>query len=175
MTRSIGNVVADSLQLGLGYSERLAKDIEANKFARLAAPGGQIVESNHPAFIFGHLSLYAPQIAGQLRQIDSLPDASEDFKRVFSKDAQCVDDAEGSIYPPMDEVMEKFFAGYRAVHSTLREVPDYVMLKDNPTGGRMSELFPTLGSLHGFYVGGHMMLHLGQLSAWRRMQGLGPA
>jgi hypothetical protein len=26
-----------------------------------------------------------------------------------------------------------------------------------------------------FYVGGHMMLHLGQLSAWRRMMGLGAA
>ena len=95
------------MQLGLSYSERLAKGIEASKFARLAAPSGQIVESNHPAFIFGHLSLYAPMIGGQLRQTDSLPDASEDFKRVFSKDARCVDDADGSIYPPMDEVMEK--------------------------------------------------------------------
>jgi hypothetical protein len=26
-----------------------------------------------------------------------------------------------------------------------------------------------------FYCGGHMMMHLGQLSAWRRMLGLGAA
>jgi hypothetical protein len=42
-------------------------------------------------------------------------------------------------------------------------------------GGRMTELFPTLGSLYNFYVGGHMMMHLGQISTWRRMMGLGAA
>jgi hypothetical protein len=26
-----------------------------------------------------------------------------------------------------------------------------------------------------FYCGGHMMMHLGQMSAWRRMEGLGSA
>jgi len=26
-----------------------------------------------------------------------------------------------------------------------------------------------------FYLGGHVMLHIGQMSAWRRMMGLGPA
>ena len=41
--------------------------------------------------------------------------------------------------------------------------------------GRMTELFPTLGSMQAFYVGGHIMMHLGQISAWRRMQGLGAA
>ena len=45
----------------------------------------------------------------------------------------------------------------------------------NPSGGRMTELFPTLGSMHAFYTGGHIMMHLGQISAWRRMQGLGAA
>jgi hypothetical protein len=39
----------------------------------------------------------------------------------------------------------------------------------------MTELFPTIGSMQAFYVGGHMTFHLGQVSAWRRMQGLGPA
>ena len=37
------------------------------------------------------------------------------------------------------------------------------------------ELFPTLGSIHGFYAGGHMMMHLGQMSAWRRIEGMKPA
>ena len=45
----------------------------------------------------------------------------------------------------------------------------------NPAEGRMRELFPTLGSVHCFYAGGHMMSHLGQFSAWRRMEGMKPA
>ena len=174
MSKTIGNIVADSLELSLKYGERLTSGLEIANFARFAAPGGQVVESNHPAFIFGHLSLYAPQIAEQLG-VDTVAAAADDFTSVFSKDAKCLDDADGSIYPAMDKVMETFYSGYRSVQAALREAPDYTMLKDNPAGGRMSELFPTLGSLHGFYVGGHMMLHLGQLSAWRRMQGLGPA
>jgi hypothetical protein len=39
----------------------------------------------------------------------------------------------------------------------------------------MKQLFPTLGSVQTFYCGGHMMMHLGQMSAWRRMEGLGSA
>jgi hypothetical protein len=39
----------------------------------------------------------------------------------------------------------------------------------------MRELFPTIGSVQAFYCGGHMMMHLGQMSAWRRMEGLGTA
>lgn len=65
MTRSLGNVIADSLQLSLSYAERLLKDISPQQFARFAAPGGKTVESNHPAFTFGHLSLYGPRILTQ--------------------------------------------------------------------------------------------------------------
>lgn len=175
MSRSIGNIVADSLQLSLNYSERLLTGVTAENFCRLASPGGHQVESNHPAFIYGHLSLYAPQILTQLDRSDLAASLPADFGEKFSKDAKCVDDPDGSIYPAMNLVTEAFFTGYRNVLATLREVSDNTVQRPNPLEGRLSELFPTLGSLHGFYVGGHMMIHLGQLSAWRRMMGLGPA
>ena len=35
--------------------------------------------------------------------------------------------------------------------------------------------FPTKGAALGFYVGGHFMMHMGQLSAWRRAMGMGAA
>ena len=59
--------------------------------------------------------------------------------------------------------------------NALREAKDETLQQANPGEGRMVELFPTIGSMHAFYAGGHMMVHLGQLSAWRRMQGLGAA
>jgi hypothetical protein len=40
---------------------------------------------------------------------------------------------------------------------------------------RSREMFPTLGAVVAFYLGGHVMNHLGQLSAWRRCLGLPPA
>ena len=173
MTRSLGNVIADSLHLSLGYAERLLTDITPRRFARFASPGGVVVESNHPAFVFGHLSLYAPKI---LRQIGHpTPPVPEHFEDRFSKDARCVDDLDGDLYPGMDEVVGFFREGHRMVIGGLRSTPDGVFAQPNPADGRMRGLFPTIGSVQAFYCGGHMMMHLGQVSAWRRMEGLGAA
>ena len=173
MTRSIGNIIGDSLSLSLGYAERLLKDVPADQFARLANVGGTAVNSNHPAFVYGHLSLYAPRILEQLGQ--DVPQIPDGFNDVFSKDAQCADDPDSSIYPAMDSVTTFFFDGYKAALDALRNAEDETFHQPNPAGGRMTELFPTIGSMQNFYVGGHMMIHMGQMSAWRRMAGLGPA
>lgn len=174
MTRSLGNVIADSLDLGLRYGERLLAGVTADRFARLANTGRSPIQSNHPAFIYGHLSLYsAPILEGCGAQGSGTIPAS--FKEVFSKDATCQDDPDGKIYPSMDEVTEQFFDGYRAASAALRACDEELLTKANPSEGRMGELFPTVGSMFAFYSGGHFMLHMGQMSAWRRMNGLGPA
>ena len=90
MSRSLGNVIADSLELCLGYSERLLKDVTPEQFARFAVVNGQTIESNHPAFVYGHLCLYGPRILSQLGQPG--PTAPPNFEAVFSKDAKCTDD-----------------------------------------------------------------------------------
>lgn len=175
MSRSLGNVVADSLGLGLGYGERLLAGVTADNFGRLANTGRSLIQSNHPAFIYGHLSLYAPQIIAHLGGDVSILRVPDRFQSVFSKDATCQDDPDGKIYPTKDDVTKYFFEGYRAAVETLRAVDDQVLQQPNPSGGRMTELFPTVGSMLAFYAGGHLMMHLGQLSAWRRMMGLDPA
>lgn len=175
MSRSIGNSIADSLALCLGYAQRMLTDVTPEIFARYAAPGGQVIESNHAAFLYGHLSLYACRVVEQLGGDASTVTPSEDYVRLFSKDAKCVDDPDGSTYPPMDEITAAFFKNYEAALAALRAAPDEAFQAENPSGGRMTELFPTIGSMHGFYCGGHIMMHLGQISAWRRMHGLGPA
>lgn len=144
MSRSLGNILADSLQLGIGYAERLLKEVPAEQFARFARPGGVVVESNHGAFVLGHLSLYPTRILEQLEGNAGAVAPPARFVEAFSKDA-------------------------------LRAAPDAAFSAPNPAGGRMAELFPTLGSMQAFYVGGHLMMHLGQMSAWRRMLGLKPA
>jgi hypothetical protein len=175
MQRSIGNTIGDSLSLSLSYGRRMLTGVTPLIFARYASPGNQFVESNHPAFVYGHLSLYGSRIIEQLGGDASAVTPTARFQELFSKDAKCQDDPSGTIYPPQDEVTEAFFKAYETCLEVLRNAPDEAFQKPNPISGRMTELFPTLGSMHAFYVGGHMMLHIGQISAWRRMQLLGPA
>jgi hypothetical protein len=103
------------------------------------------------------------------------PPVPAHFEDVFSKDATCRDDEDGDLYPARDEVVAFFQEGHRMLAAALRSAPPATFDGPNPAEGRMKELFPTLGSVQTFYCGGHMMMHLGQVSAWRRMEGLGSA
>ena len=175
MSRTLGNTIADSLGLSLTYAKRMLTGVTPLVCGKMARPGNQLVDSNHPAFVYGHLSLYASRIVEQLGGDASGIRPSERFQQLFSKDAKCQDDPQGTIYPPMDEITDFFFRAYEAALTALRAAPDDALQQPNPAGGRMTELFPTIGSQQAFYVGGHIMMHLGQVSAWRRMQGLGAA
>ncbi len=174
MPRSFGNNIADSVQRCLTYAETLLKGVPADQFARFAAPGGEVIESNHPAFILGHLALYPERIVDHCGGDASAVAAPAGFDAVFSQKARCQDDPEGTIYPAMEEVVAVFQSGYEASIEALRAVPDAMLEDENPIAA-MIPRFPTKGSVLAFYASGHMMVHLGQFSAWRRMAGLGAA
>lgn len=175
MSRSLGNTIADSLDQGRRYAQTLLAGIPAEQFARFAAPAGQPIVSNHPAFVFGHLALYPPKI---LKGVGGHPpDAGvpDSFLPLFAKEAVCQDDPDGSVYPPMEEIVTVFRTSHEAASENLRAAPDDVFGVENPVGGSFTERFPTVGSAITFYSGGHLLMHLGQISAWRRMAGLGAA
>ena len=167
-------MISASARLGLGYAERLLKDVQPNQFSRYASVAGRVIESNHPAFIYGHLSLYACRIIDGVGGDGSAYQPAASFVEAFSKDASCVDDPDGTVYPPMDEITTALFDNYRAAIVALESAPDGVFMTENPNEA-MREKFPTTGAMHTFYVGGHFMLHMGQMSAWRRAMGMGPA
>lgn len=172
---TIGPILTASGKLALGYAERLLKDVRPDQFARLARPGGVLIQSNHPAFVFGHLSLYPPrvmQLLGHSAGGAAVPPA---WEGLFKAGCECRDDADGTLYPPMAALTDQFFAGYKIALGHLASADDQLLLKENPAEGRMKELFPTIGAALGFYVGGHVQMHLGQVSAWRRAIGMTPA
>jgi hypothetical protein len=171
---TIGPMIAASARLALGYGERLLANVAAEQFSAFARIGDTTIESNHPAFIYGHLSLYSSRVIEQLGADASAYQPTEDFVRLFSKDAKCVDDPDRAIYPEMSLITERLFSGHRAVIDALEHADDELFSLENPTAV-MREKFPTIGAMHGFYVGGHFMLHMGQMSAWRRAMGLGAA
>ncbi len=171
---TIGPLIADSAQLGLGYAERLLKELPADNFARLARAGDHVVEANHPAFLLGHLSLYPCRVVAQLGHDAAAIEPTASETDVFSKDAKCVDDPQGTIYPSMNKVTERFFTAYRTAIEVVTQADDKVFERENPNEA-MRKRFATLGSMHAFYLGGHLMMHLGQFSTWRRVWGFPPA
>ena len=171
MPNTTGNTIADTLRLTIKYAEVLLKDVKPETFGRFATADGKAIESNHPAFIYGHLSLYAHRVMTELgKPVDDVPAG---FEEHFAKGCVCKDDAEGNL-PDMPTITDYFFKSWNAVLEVLRETDDETFAAATTTEG-MKERFPTLGSVHNFYCGGHNMLHMGQMSAWRRMMGLGSA
>ena len=171
---TIGPMIAASARLGLGYAERLLSEVTPAQFARFARIDDTVIQSNHPAFIYGHLSLYACRVIDGVGADGSPFRPTDAFVQAFSKDAVCVDDPDGSIYPPMAEITAALFESHRAAITALEAAADDVFLTENPNEA-MREKFPTTGAMHAFYMGGHFMLHMGQMSAWRRAMGLGAA
>lgn len=170
----IGNMIAESLQISLRYAENLAKDVAPTDFGKLARIDGHAIESNHPAFVYGHLSIYSPRIISDLGGDPSEFAVDQAWEDLFSPKAKCVDDADGSLYPDKDVLVSRLLSSYQAAMEILRSSDDEKFSAPNPNEVMRSR-FETIGGMHAFYCGGHMMIHMGQISAWRRMMGLGSA
>lgn len=160
------------------YAERMLKDVPAERFARkplVRTPEGErTIETNHPAFIYGHLALYPARILAWLGE-DVAPAAVPDaWEPLFAANAPCRDDPTGTIYPPMEQITSAFFRGYDALLAALPGVDDAKLAAPTPDE-RYREYFPTLGEALVVLVANHVSMHMGQVSVWRRCFGLGPA
>ncbi|MCG3122115.1 MAG: hypothetical protein GIKADHBN_00492 [Phycisphaerales bacterium] len=157
-----------------GLAERLLKDVRPDQFARKPHVGGVIIDTNHPSFVFGHLALYPAKIA-QIIGADPAPVAAPAaFEGLFKNGAPCHDDPSGTIYPGMEAVVSAFFRSYDGVFPLVAALSDAEFAKENPDP-RYREFLPTVGQAAVFLLNNHTMMHLGQISAWRRCMGLGPA
>lgn len=172
---SCGMTIAETASMGPRYAKRLVDGIPTDRFARLSSPGGHVVQANHPAFVLGHLCLYPVKVLEHLGVDSTAVKPPAGFEELFSKNATCQDDPNGSLYPPADQLMSFFDESYAAAIEAIRQAPDELLSAPNPVDTPMKTVCTTLGSLLAFYLTGHVMTHLGQLSTWRRMEGLPPA
>ena len=159
-------------RISLGLADRLLADIKPETFARKPRFGGTVVNTNHPAFVFGHLALYPARWLSDAG-LDPKPAVTPVGFQVFAAGQECRDDEAGTIYPPMKEIVETFKRVHTAALDQLGTLSDDKLRAPNPREGRIREMFPTLDGVLMFYVTSHMMMHLGQVSAWRRCFGLG--
>jgi hypothetical protein len=79
------------------------------------------------------------------------------------------------LYPTREPLVQFFDRSYSAAIEILRQSTDEQLAGPNPVESPLQHVLPTLGSLVAFYMTGHVMIHLGQLSTWRRMEHLPPA
>jgi len=152
--------ILDGLNVTLRYAEMLTKDIPEDKFTFMPHP-----TMNHPAFLLGHLSLY-PDKALVLLGKDDMTDAKPGYAELFEHSAKCVNDA--GRYPAKDEIVAYYFDRHRVVQEQLPQVDEAALQQPVPGEGQSAKMFRCIGSAVNFYMNGHNMLHLGQLSAWRR-------
>jgi hypothetical protein len=166
----IVRVAGPSLWMG----QQLLKDVKPAIFARKPLAAGKSIDTNHPAFVYGHLSLYPAKLMQAMDLDPSSGAVPPAYAELFEAGKQCHDDPNGQIYPPMEEVTGNFFRAYNAVVEGIKTLPDETFARPTPGEGRMKEMFPQVGGFLLFMLGSHPMLHLGQVSAWRRFYGLGP-
>lgn len=165
----IANAILPSARTTRGYAELLLKDIKPDQFARLANG----VNSNHPAWVYGHLSIYPDFVLTMLGKPE-LAKPREGFDTLFGhKGDPMRDDPKGDIYPDMETITSYYFDRTDAVINALAETGDDQLQKPNPNDN-MRDRFPTVASMADFMLGGHSMMHFGQVSMWRRVMGLGP-
>jgi hypothetical protein len=159
-------------ELALSYCSALMKGISPETFSHMPSRGtGRDV--NSPAFNIGHLSIYPDMrilaVLGREDLVRPLPYSAD----LFKAGAACVDTP--GAYPDMETIVSTFMDRYRVAIDALAAAPDELLARTNPLEGRMRELFPTIGAAAAFFFVGHTQSHLGQVSVWRRLMGLGSA
>jgi len=172
---NIANSIVPAGSMSLRYGEMLLKDVTPAAFARFPSPGGKVIQTNHPAFVFGHLAIYPHRLMTMLGRPVGVTAPPEGWEALFKAGVECRDDPQGTIYPPMAKVVEFHKGAYEAAIALIAAATDEELTQPNPGEGRMKEMFPTIGALANFLLGSHVMSHYGQVSAWRRCMGLGSA
>lgn len=157
--------IVPAAELVLRYADQLVQTIPADSFARMP-----MKDLNSAAFNIGHLSIYGDRICGMLGRQDlvtPLPYSAD----LFKAGAPCLD--QPGLYPEKDVLVATFFERQRRAIEAFRGTTDAALAAENPAEGRFKEMFPTVGGAVAFLLGGHVAMHLGQVSAWRRVMGLG--
>lgn len=173
---STGSIIAAAGQIGFNTATQMLDGIDPERFARLPLGEIGVVPTNHPAWAYGHLGLYGPTVLKSLGDQDAAEKhaAPKGWDALFGMGSECRDDPDGSIYPPMSKIVGQFTRSHEAMLAAIQAADDAAFEKAQPNE-KMRDRFPTVGASVAFMLTTHVALHVGQVSAWRRMEGMGTA
>ncbi len=163
----IGTTVLHAANVTTRLTDALVQGIKPETAA--CKPEG--VDCNSPTWVFGHLAIYPDRILEMMGRSDIAQPIPDTWPDLFGFKSECRNDPDNTIYPPLEEVVTRFKARHDALAATLAETDDDALLKENPNEN-MRDMFPTIGAQANFMLTSHAMMHLGQVSTWRRCMGL---
>jgi len=152
----------------LDYGQRLVADLTDEQMGVQpgsgGGPGGE-PGVNHPAWVLSHLNAYLPVIEHVIKG-ELFDDPVGHRFGMKSKP-----EADRWIYASKDELVADFVTGHERVEQALRGASD--SLWGQPLKlERWLKFMPTAGIALPYLMLVHENTHFGQLSAWRRVQGL---
>jgi hypothetical protein len=147
----------------LDYAKRLVADLPQDRMDAQPIAGKAM---NHATWVIGHLARSADGTAA-LFGLEPLspPEWSEAFGNT-SKPAPT-----GTPSPSKEVLISALEKAHARVIEALRKAGPAVLTQPTPVE-RLKARFPTIGDALMLYMAYHEAVHLGQLSAWRRAQGL---
>lgn len=150
-------------QFLLNYCRLLTADIGDERMAEQPLPG-----VNHPAWILGHLAFSADVAVGLLGGEKTM---RADWLELFKPGSAL--HASRSDYAAKADLLQAVDGHFQRARN-LAEFAAAEQLAKPSTNPRMKEALPTVQDAVAFLLTGHLGIHLGQLSSWRRMIGMAP-
>jgi hypothetical protein len=147
--------------LNLGYAKQLVADIPDETMALQPAPG-----MNHAAWVLGHLACTADMLGAM---ISLKPICPPEWISLFDWNSTPSSDA--SLYPSKATLFKALEDAHTQIAATLPDVPESRWSETTPLEA-VGGFLPTMGDCFVFVMAAHENMHLGQLSAWRRVQGM---
>ena len=168
------SLITSSAKRATALAEGMLNGVDPTRAARFADGANGPINANHPTFVYGHLSLYNAMLIGMLGQDASAAAVPDTYEGLFKHGVECVDDPDGSAYPSLQEAVKHYQRGSAAAIDAIDACTDEQLSAQTPDENFRS-VFPTVGDAANFLLNDHVMFHLGQVSTWRRAEGLGSA
>ncbi len=161
---SIISGLIQSFRKNQDYAVRLTHDLTDEQMI-LQPAGERDMTVNHPAWCLSHLNVYLPVIEGVIQG-----QAFEDPKghRYGMESRPLLSAAE---YAPLSEIIQAWNAGHDTICALL-ETQDETVFERPVQMERWATVMPTAGVCLPYLMLNHENIHLGQISAWRRVLGL---
>jgi uncharacterized damage-inducible protein DinB len=149
-------------RMNAALTKKAFADITEEQMRAQPGPG-----MNPPIWILGHLCFAWD---GVLRLIGQRSICSADFKRPFVPGSKL--DGLPAELPSKTEMLAKFDEISERLLAELPKVDEAQWAKPNPSPFFTTEL-PTVLDMVSNLLFSHHMMHVGQLTVWRRLMGLG--
>lgn len=147
--------------LNRDYARRLVADIPDDKMCVQPTPG-----VNHAAWVLGHVAFVFDSMIRVFDQKPVMPPEWTDVFNLASKPS-----GERSHYPSKAELWDAYEKTYLRIVEAVKAAPAEFFEREFPNP-KLRPTLPTIGVAMVHILTSHQAGHFGQLSAWRRMQGL---